>query len=186
MSTGSGLQFNLPRFSCDFLSLVRCGGLTGNGCSERKFLEKKKHSWQVKESIKSVNLKATLNSWSLVQKSNFSCAFHVLFMCFSTSYVNEQSSLFELICIRFGTWKVGRMNLAWAVLIPIAISLLFYKIVNKDGRECQIRQIYEELWPSDSTSLSCAFRKDVINLLVHLHPYRNRSKSRRCKQALID
>jgi hypothetical protein len=51
-----------------------------------------------------------------VHTSSFSCA---------EPNVNEQSSLFELICIRFGTWKVLYLNqastsnavLTWTYLI---------------------------------------------------------------------
>ena len=45
--------------------------------------------------------KYMLNEWGLVQKLNFSC---------SKPSVNDLKSLFELICIRFGTWKVRRLN----------------------------------------------------------------------------
>ena len=39
-----------------------------------------------------------------VQTSNFTCA---------ESNANEENLLFSLICIRFGTWKVRRLN--WAL-----------------------------------------------------------------------
>ena len=52
----------------------------------------------------------------IVHTSNFSCA---------EPNVNEQSSLFELICIRFDAWKVRRLN--WALCNwSLAGQICFY------------------------------------------------------------